>query len=112
MSQKFGICTKALDWIESCLSNRTNTVVIENEQSSRYCISQGVPQGSVLGPLLFTLYTTSLEALIDNHNVHKMFHADDTQLYIAFKQSDVGDVISQMVDCVQAIKEWSQNKRS
>ena len=106
LSQKFGICNGALDWIESYLSNRSHTVIIQNEESSRYCISQGVPQGC--SPLLFTLYTTPLESLIDKHNVHKMFYADDTQLYIAFKQSDVGDVISQMVDCVQAIKEWSQ----
>ena len=108
LSQKFGIRSGALDWIESYLTNRNHTVVIGNEQSSSYCSSQGVPQGSVLGPLLFTLYTALLESLIDSHNVHKMLYADNTQLYIVFKHSDVQDVISQMVDCVQAIKEWSQ----
>ena len=105
---RFGINGQALRWIESYLSRRTHTVVIGNERSSRHTISQGVPQGSVLGPILFTIYTSPLESIIDTHTIHKMFYADDTQLYIAFKRNDVVDVTTEISNCVRSVKEWSQ----
>ena len=108
LSKCFGISGKALNWFQSYLKERTHTVVIGEDQSSCHVLSQGVPQGSVLGPVLFTMYTSPLESLIDRHNVYKMFYADDTQLYIAFTQSEVEDVISQIASCVKAVKEWSQ----
>ena len=73
---------KIVVMINSYLSRRTHTVVIGNERSSRHTISQGVPQGSVLGPILFTIYTSPLESIIDTHTIHKMFYADDTQLIV------------------------------
>ena len=79
-SHRFGISGKALDWIKSYLTGRTHTVVIGKDHSSSHVLSQGVPQGSVMGPILFTMYTSPLESLIDQHGVNKMFYADDTQL--------------------------------
>ena len=105
---RFGINGRALRWIEFYLSRRTHTVVIVNERSSRHTISQGVPQGSVLGPILFTLYTSPLENIINTHTIHKMFYADDTQLYIAFKRNYVVDVTTEVSNCVRSVKEWSQ----
>ena len=105
---RFGIGGKAIKWIESYLFRRTQTVVIGNERSSSQTISQGVPQGSVLGPILFTLYTSPLEDIINTHNVHKMFYADDTQLYITFTRNDHVDVAAEISNCVRSVKEWSQ----
>ena len=105
---RFGISGQALAWIESYLSQRTHTVVIINERSSTEILSQGVPQGSVLGPILFTLYTSPLEEIIDTHKIQKMFYADDTQLYISFKRNSDFDVTAQISECVQSIKEWSR----
>ena len=107
LSLRFGICGEALNWMQSYLSGRTHNVVIGNDRSSGHVLTKGVPQGSVLGPVLFTLYTSPLESLIERHNIFKMFYADDTQLYITFKQSRLENVSSQIANCVQAIKEWS-----
>ena len=46
--------------------------------------------------------------MIDTHTIHKMFYADDTQLYIAFKINDVVDVNTDISNCVRSVKEWSQ----
>ena len=108
LKSRFGINGQALKWIESYLSRRTHTVVIGNERSSKQVISQGVPQGSVLGPILFTLYTSPLENIIDKHTIHKMFYADDTQLYIAFKRNNIIDVTTEISNCVKTVKEWSR----
>ena len=115
---RFGINGRAFRWIESYLSRRTHSVVIGNERSSRHTISQGVPQGSVLGPILFTLYTSPLENVIDTHTIHKMCYAVDsfTQLYIAFKRNDVVDVTTEISNCVRSSvnlvsNEWSETQQ-
>ena len=107
-SHKCGISGKALNWIKSYLTGRTHTVVIGKDHSSSHVLSQGVPQGSVMGPILFTMYTSPLESLIDQHGVNKMFYADDTQLYVAFKRTNLDDVSLNISECMKTVKEWSR----
>ena len=75
----FGIKKKALNWLLTYLSNRLQTVKTENIKSSAIPIKHGVPQGSVLGPLLFTLYISPLTEEIKAHNFSYHQYADDTQ---------------------------------
>ena len=68
----------------------------------RYC----VPQGSVLGPLLFTLYSAPIVGIVRRHGLIPHLYADDTQLYIVFDQDDAVDTIKRIKACVMEIKEW------
>ena len=64
-----GITGTALAWFNSYLSNRTQTIVVDRELSNKQHLSCGVPQGSVLGPILFTDYTASLSNVIKEDNL-------------------------------------------
>ena len=80
----FGLDGLSLDWFSSYLSLRSQAVSINDSISAFSTLSCGVPQGSVLGPLLFTLYNNSswLGDLKNSLKYH--LYADDTQLYISF----------------------------
>ena len=76
----FGIHGAALQWFSSYPSNRTQTVSINNLKSDPAPVPSGVPLGSVLGPVLFVLYTTPLSDVIEHYSVHYQSFADDRQL--------------------------------
>ena len=66
----------------------------------------GVPQGSVLGPVLFVLYTTLLSNIIDNHSVNHQLFTDDTQLQISAPLSEVTSCTKELNACTDDIKTW------
>ena len=82
LQPRHGIYGTVLNWLRSYLSNRTQLVRIQEVDSSDKILLYGVPQGSVLGPLLFTLFFAPLEDVIHAHELDAMMCADDTQLYI------------------------------
>ena len=80
-----GIRDTALRWFRSYLSDRSQRVSLDGKVSDKFQLTHGVPQGSCLGPLLFTLYVSKLFDTIKGHLPHVHTYADDTQLYLAFK---------------------------
>ena len=107
----FGVSGKALDWFKSYLTGRSQRIKLGNCLSSRSDLSFGVPQGSVLGPLLFTLYTTPLSSLVSGHAIPHHLYADDSQLYISFSSGDSAAALNGLQACLASVQSWmSTNK--
>uniref|UniRef100_A0A8C2F244 Reverse transcriptase domain-containing protein n=1 Tax=Cyprinus carpio TaxID=7962 RepID=A0A8C2F244_CYPCA len=103
--RKMGISGTALQWLNSYLSDRSFMVSWRGEVSKSQQLATGVPQGSVLGPLLFSIYMTSLGSVIQKHGFSYHCYADDTQLYFSF-QPDDPTVVARISACLSDISSW------
>ena len=102
LSSWFGIHGTALNWFRSYLSSRCFRVKCNSDFSSPHTCLCGVPQGSVLGPLLFVMYTTPLSTLVSFLSLDHLY-ADDTQLFLSFHPSDFHSNISHLQNALQQI---------
>ena len=102
-----GFMSSALDWIDSYLSKRSQQVVTDKGESSWIELLNGVPQGSILGPLLFTILVSDISNDIKHCKYH--LYADDTQLYISGKVCDIQNLIKKMNSDLKMISEFSVN---
>ena len=102
----FGLDGTVLWWIKSYLSNRKQKIKIGDSFSEAVILPFGVPQGSVLGPLLFTLYTSHLSQVISKFNVTHHLYADDTQIYLAVDSRNFDSSTEELTECLKSVQEW------
>ena len=110
LEKRLGIKGKALAWFKSYLSNRTQSVRVNGTFSDSKSLKFGVPQGSVLGPILFNIYTLPLGDILRKHDIPYHFYADDSQEYAFFEVQDYTTTALKMENAVHDIRVWySQN---
>ena len=104
----------AQKWFASYLQNRKNRVCISGEFSKEHILNFGLPQGSILGPRGYTMYTHPVGDILRRNNVSFHIYADDTQVYVVFDPRIDGEcerALNKLQICVRQIKSWmSQNK--
>jgi hypothetical protein len=107
----FGVSGVALELLSSYLIGRTQSVSINGHCSAAEPLATGVPQGSVLGPLLFTMYTTPIAHLIQATPFSYHLYADDTQIYISFDSKDSTTNLQLLSSTLDNVHAWfSSNK--
>ena len=106
LQNTFGISEKALLWIRSYLSDRKQVVVVDGVRSQPEPVKFGVPQGSVLGPVLFTLYSSPLAKIIESHRVKHHSYADDTQINKSATLKPVLSLEPAMRSCCTDVRNW------
>ena len=109
LETSFGITDTALDWLGSYLSGRSYRVCINGCYSEGFALPYGVPQGSCLGPMLFTIYASKLFEVIKAHLPDVHVYADDTQLYLSFKPDSNAsqmDAVCAVESCLRDIRTW------
>jgi len=105
-----GIADSALEWMHSYFGGRTQAVAINDCVSDDAVLNCGVPQGSVIGPLGYSMYTLPLGAILRKHGMQFAIYADDTQCYTVLKtNADWNDVSVKISQCYDEVHQWMSN---
>ena len=103
LQDTYRLCENALKWIKSFQSNRTQTVSFFECKSSTVDITCGVPNGLVLGPLLFTLYIADAFDIVLSFGENAHFYTDDLQLHLHCPVTS-SDLVSRCItDCIRVV---------
>ena len=106
LRDRFGLSDNVLMWFQSYLSNRSQCVLVNSTKSPFYPLDTGVPQGSVLGPILFNMYTSPLGELVASHGCLYSFYADDSSLYLSFTKDTAARMVSNLELCISDVRSW------
>ena len=103
----YGISELALGWFKSYLSGGTHSVKVGSTLSNPVALQHGVPQGSVLGPILFSLYTNPISSIIQSHSsINYHFYAHDTQLHISLSPANFSHSGQKLKNCLNDIQNF------
>ena len=111
LEMTFGIRGSVLSWFASYLSDRTWSVVVDGMLSSPAPLVCGVPQGSVLGPALFTLYSQPLSDVIASHDCDFHKYADDTELSKSAPPDEFCDIQAGIEGCIHDVLLWMNSNK-
>lgn len=101
----FNFSSTAILFIRSYLENRSQSVYLKNDISDPLPLNRGVPQGSILGPLLFSCYVNDLPQYLKHCKIH--MYADDVQIYMGTSTSSVQDAVQKMNYDLQSVHDWA-----
>ena len=113
LNDRCGEVGDVLKWFDSYLTDRSQTVKVKNVTSKKMTLSCGVPPGSVLGPLLFLVYTLPLGDIMRKIGLQFHIYADDTQIYMSFTPNIdcISFSISRIEECIKDIEAWMMINR-
>uniref|UniRef100_A0A670JM86 Reverse transcriptase domain-containing protein n=1 Tax=Podarcis muralis TaxID=64176 RepID=A0A670JM86_PODMU len=108
--QGLGAGGTVIQWFRSFLLGRVQKVVVGDECSDPWALTCGVPQGSVLSPMLFNIYMKPLGEIVRGFGLGVHQYADDTQLYLSFKSEPV-KAVKVLCECLEAVGGWMAANR-
>ena len=114
LEKRYGLTGTVLKWFRSYLTNRTQSVIIDDQESDKIPLKYGVPQGSKLGPLLFTAYIAELSEIVKKHGIDDEKFADDVELMLAFSPSSRETQLSardQMIKCIEDVRKFLEDNK-
>ena len=103
----FGFTDAVLQWLSPYLTDRTHYVSVSNNCSAFTPVHSGVPHGSVIGPMLFTMYIKPLSAIIDSHSIMHHSFADDLQQQKSAPPDRISELLHSMQSCMSNVKAWA-----
>ena len=106
LAEWYGVSGMALAWFKSYLYGRHQRIKIDKSFSDYSLLEHGVPQGSVLGPLLFSLYTAPLSTIISSYGLSHHLYADDTQIYISLTGDTATESLKMLQSCITGVSAW------
>ena len=105
LKDRVGLKGPVLNWFRTYLTDRDYFIMLGDHKSSSHPMPFGVPQGSILGPLLFCIYMIPLGDIIRKHNINYHSYADDTQLYLSISPGDLNS-INRLINCISDVNNW------
>jgi len=111
LHSRYGVCGSALLWFQSYLQDRYQCVRLRGVQGAPVKLECGVPQGSVLGPMLFSLFTAPIGDIIRSSGLNYHLYADDTQVYVSCQPSKYIDTLLMLESCLESLCNWMLSNR-
>ena len=111
LHRRFAVDGLPLLWLQSYLSNSSQTYTVDGKQSTPVRVKCSVPQGSVLGPLEFISYTEDIVLLFTRHSLIYHLFADDKQLLKTMTIRDIDVARQQIGSCIEEVRDWCASRR-